>query len=609
MLQRLGRKIISLIRVGRASSIYRSVLIYFILFALIPTGVFLLFFNSTYSNFMDNTMRRLGNEILDNATSSLNDYFNSVVRLGNMAADNPRIQDALRMDFQGDVALKFSTDLQMDTELYFANYAQPDIAGLSILGENGGEYKSSYRAFLTQDHTAQTWYKEINETRNYTWFPPHRMQFANVSDVANESFITCGKPVINNATGEISGVLLIDIHEDTVRNILMSDLQGLGYILILDEANNVIVSSSSEKGSITEGQSFELLQDESFSSRLRITHGGKSSTQQVLVTKYAELNNGWRVIGFLPTQQLSGQGTPLITLTIVIAVLIVGFAILISYRVANSVLKPVNNLRTAMKEVEEGNFDVSTEVDSGYSEVNQLSKSFSVMVEKTKELMEKTYQDQKKLRISEFQILQSNINPHFLYNTLDSILWLNRSNRKNDIETIVASLTNFFRIGLSRGRAIITMEDEVKHLESYLKIQSLRYGKKFEYVTVLDESVRDFNVPKLILQPLAENAIYHGIKLKEEPGQIITTISKSNGNIVIKMKDTGIGIKDDRLEELNLAMQGTTDKDFNLFGTRNAYDRLRILFGENVSMVFSSEYGEYTEVVITVPDIMLEEQD
>lgn len=587
-------------------SIYHNLLAYFIMFALIPALVVNFLYFSLSSRSINEATTKIGSEIITKISSELNYFLESVVLLGDVVVDNQRVQEVLRMNFGDDLALRYSTDLSTDTELYFASFLQPKIAGLSVLGENGGEYKSYDRAFLNQTHSEQEWYKRIVESEQYVWFPPHRGQYANVSDGERESFISYGKAITDKATGMATGVLLIDINERAIRQIISTELGESGYLLILDEGNNVIMSSIGMEGYLTHlTENIAQKKEGTFTTKMIVEYKGNSDMQSVVAT-YQEIPiTGWKVMGIIPIKQLDRWGNILLILMTALTVMIVLMAIYMAVRTSNRFAKPIQNLRLAMSHVEEGNLDITIDLDSHYQEINQLARSFNIMVSKVKGLMTDIYEDQRKLRKAELKALQSQINPHFLYNTFDSILWLNRSDRKEDVETMVESLTDFFRLSLSRGKEIIPLEEEVKHLESYLMIQHIRYGDKFDYSIDVDKEALTKMVPKLVLQPLVENAIYHGIKLKKENCTISITI-RSEKETVITIKDTGVGMSEDKVNQLNRAMKGETVPGLELYGIRNIRDRLAIFFGETANINYKSIVGEGTTVTIVFPIISID---
>lgn len=576
-------------------TLYSRLLVACFLFSLVPTLIISILYYNASSKYLNEVATELGVSMINQTSSELETFFSSVTRIGDIAADNQRIQETLRVDFEGDIGKQYSADLQNDAELYFARYLQPDILGLVVLGDNGGEYKSHDRTFKNQIHKEQRWYKEIQSSQKYTWFPPHVGQFANVH--VGEKVITCGKPIVDKATGEINGIVMLDIKESAVRDIISTRLGKTGYMIILDENNHIILSPDGYQ--VSENNLSALINSQS-------EKYGANTDLQILadnnfIATYKEMpSTGWKLMGIIPMEELS-KGNQILSVLMVISLIVTGvLALLAAYSLSRNVVKPFRKLMNAMKKVEEG--DLSVKLDGkGYEEAMELTGSFNVMVSKMDALMNNVYQEQKKLRKAEMKALQAQINPHFLYNTLDSILWLNRDGKREEIQVMVEALTRLFRIGLSRGKDIISIRDEIAHVESYLKIQAIRYGDKFDYMVDVDETFMDFQVPKLILQPLVENAIYHGLKLKAGKGHIEIRTVDLVKDYQILVKDTGKGIPPEKLKMLNELLQGSTEASVKVYGVANVNERIKILFGNQYGLRFQSEENIGTTAILYLP--------
>lgn len=582
-------------KVKKRGTLYSRLLIACFLFSLIPTLLISVLYYNTSSKYINEVATELGISMINQTSSELENFFSSMTRIGDIAADNQRIQETLRQDFNGDIGQRYSTDLQIDSELYFARYLQPDILGLVVLGDNGGEYKSHDRTFKNQIHKEQSWYQEIQSSREYTWFPPHVGQFANVH--VGEKVITCGKPIVDKATGEISGIVMLDIKESAVREIISTRLGKTGYMIILDENNQIIFSPDGYQ--ISENNLSALINSQS-------EEYGVNKDLQILedtsfIATYKEMpSTGWKLMGIIPMEELS-KGNQFLSVLMVISIGVTGvLALLAAYSMSSNVVKPFRKLMNAMKKVEDGDLSVKLE-GKGYEEAIELTGSFNLMVIKMDALMNNVYQEQKKLRKAEMKALQAQINPHFLYNTLDSILWLNRDEKREEIQIMVEALTRLFRIGLSRGKDIISIRDEIAHVESYLKIQSIRYGDKFDYAVNVDETFMDYQVPKLILQPLVENAIYHGIKLKMGKGHIEIRAVDLGRDYQILVQDTGKGIAREKLQVLNQLLQGSTESGVQVYGIANVNERIKILFGNKYGLKFKSQEGKGTTAILYLP--------
>ena len=271
------------------------------------------------------------------------------------------------------------------------------------------------------------------------------------------------------------------------------------------------------------------------------------------------------------------------------------------------VTKPVKRLVSAMQtfEKEADSFSYRAEPEK-VRELNILSETFSHMVGMIQELMEKVRREEIVLRKTELKALQAQINPHFLYNTLDSIQWMCERGKTDDAVKMVGALAKLFRISISRGHELISIKDELKHAESYLVIQSFRYKNQFTYKFSVDKSVEDCLCSKITVQPLIENAIYHGIDRMVDEGRIdITVRAGENDDIFIDVEDNGIGMTAEQCKKILQKERS----DSGGIGVKNVNDRLKIYFGDQYGLSIESEPDEGTKVTVHLPQIRKEPEN
>ena len=222
------------------------------------------------------------------------------------------------------------------------------------------------------------------------------------------------------------------------------------------------------------------------------------------------------------------------------------------------------------------------------------------MTKEIGELVQEIKKEQSNLRLTEMKLLQEQITPHFLYNTLDTIIWLAEENKTKDVVSMVTALSDFFRTGLNEGRDIIQIKDEVEHIDSYLQIQGVRYQDILEYEIDIDDNIKDYQIPKLTLQPLVENALYHGIKNKRGGGKIIVEGKLVEDDIVIRVIDNGKGMTQEKCNEVvNNLMNRDIEKNKG-YGLSNVYKRIKYYYGEDSRMDIISSEEKGTEVAISI---------
>lgn len=291
-------------------------------------------------------------------------------------------------------------------------------------------------------------------------------------------------------------------------------------------------------------------------------------------------------------------------LTIGLVLIVLGvtvlFTMLIRYSagISRSIAEPIESLNNRVQEIGGGDLTVKQPVSSQVYEVSALSEGVEQMVEKMGNLMKESTDRQESLRQAELALLQAQINPHFLYNTLDTIIWLIEAGKTEEAEEMVTDLSSFFRHSLSNGEDVVTLEDEENQVSSYLQIQQFRYEDIMDYKIDIDPAVKGTKLPKLTIQPLVENALYHGVKLKRAKGLITVTGKAEGDDIVITVSDTGAGMTKERLEQLR---NGLTNRERVGFGLSTVDERLKLFFGEKYGLSVESVEGEWTDVTVRIP--------
>ena len=273
---------------------------------------------------------------------------------------------------------------------------------------------------------------------------------------------------------------------------------------------------------------------------------------------------------------------------------------IMSYLIPLSITRPFKELSQVTDEIAKGNLSVRANVNTGV-EATALSNSMNTMIDKINELLEQVTTEQIRLRKAEFELLQAQINPHFLYNTLDAIIWLAEAGEQKRVVGMVRNLSDFFRTSLNQGKDINSIKEEMLHVKSYLEIQHVRYQDILSYDIEVPEALYIYSIPKITIQPLVENALYHGIKNKRGTGHISIRGEAGEKDFTITVTDDGIGIYETRLRQVQSGIQNKvlTGKDF--YGLYNVCERIRLNFGEEYGIFIESVYGEGTSVRVILP--------
>lgn len=311
-------------------------------------------------------------------------------------------------------------------------------------------------------------------------------------------------------------------------------------------------------------------------------------------------NCEWKIIGVCYIDEMITNKVNHIMKTLsVIFLIVVLLTVLIIRFFSKLFSNPARELANAMQEFEKDTNNFEFKSIEGTAEITSLTESFEHMVVQIKELVEKVRQEEITLRKTELKALQAQINPHFLYNTLDAIAWLCEEERHKDAVEMVNSLAKLFRISISRGHELITIEKEMQHAKSYLKIQNFRYKNQFTYSFDVDEECLNYLCNKITLQPIIENAIYHGIDRMVDEGKINIGIHQKGDRIIFTVEDNGVGMTEEQCEEILHKDEG----DRVGIGIKNVNDRIKIYFGEEYGLTIQSELDEGTRVTISMPKI------
>ena len=310
--------------------------------------------------------------------------------------------------------------------------------------------------------------------------------------------------------------------------------------------------------------------------------------------------SGWRVVGVSYVDELVNQNVrEMIQLSGVMALVILAAALFTSWLLSHLLGRPLRGLASAMERFESDADHFTYQPVGGTREVRELSDSFGHMVVRIQQLMSTVRQEEVNLRKTELKALQAQINPHFLYNTLDSIAWMCERGRNTDAVNMVHALARLFRISISRGNELIPIAKELEHAESYLQIQKYRYKNQFTYTFEVDPACLEYYCNKITLQPIIENAINHGLDLMVDEGQITVQVCQEGEDILFRVRDNGVGMSREQVDAILHHSPG----DRTGIGIKNVDDRLKIYFGKEYGLWITSELDVGTCVEIRMPKI------
>ncbi len=408
--------------------------------------------------------------------------------------------------------------------------------------------------------------------------------------------VTLSRSIKNPYTNENAGLFFIDLNYNVISDLCENNSLGnKGYVYIIDEEGSVIYHPQQQLiySGLKEERIDEVLYNES---NYFITNEGNNSR---LYTISKSQKTGWTIVGVAYISELMNKKEETQIIYMVIAIALLAVAMIISSFLSSGITKPITLLKESMKEVEKGNFDNANIVVTVDNEIGSLSKSFNIMIEKINNLIGQNVYEQKQKRKSELKALQSQINPHFLYNTLDSIIWMAESGKTKEVVVMTSSLAKLMRQNFSNQSEVVTIAQEMEYTKSYLTIQKMRYKDKLEFEIDMKEEIKNYEIVKLVLQPIVENAIYHGIKYKEDIGVITIIGFLENENIIIKVCDNGAGMDAEMLA--HIFDEHKVNYKANGVGVFNVQMRLQLFYGPEYGMEYKSELGKGTVATVKIP--------
>ena len=461
------------------------------------------------------------------------------------------------------------------------------------------------------DPSEQEWFTAaMSRSENIHFSTPKLQNLFVKNDGQYRWVISVSRAVEITRGREISqGVLLMDIRYDMIEQVFDNiSLGNNGYTYLVDREGTYIyhpkmqlIASGAYQDSILDASD---LQDGNYE---EIFQGEKRN-----ITIKSVGYTGWKIVGVTPAAASWSRPTSGIRDRLFIVFLAAFFMYLLfvvnSY-ISSKITNPIKELEISVKELEGGDLNTQVYVGGTY-EIQHLGTSIQIMARQIQSLMDDIVAEHESKRKSELDTLQSQINPHFLYNTLDIIVWMIENERQSEAVKVVTALARFFRISLSKGKTVIPVRDELEHVRNYLMIQKMRFKNRFEYEITADEQAGQLATIKLILQPLVENAIYHGMEYMDGDGLIRVEAKQKGEDLLISIEDNGLGMPQDVAD--TLLTRETSEKEKNQsrkgsgIGLKNVHERIRLYFGQDYGLQIFSEPDEGTRIVIRLPAVPYE---
>ena len=477
--------------------------------------------------------------------------------------------------------------------------SRSDILNLGIIAENGRMLINNGQRLTNQDLDihSQEWYTNALEGRESVYLTSSHVQ--HIISGERPWVITLSRGIRNKEMGtgqEKEGVFFIDLNYSAISELCDQSMVGnQGYAFIVNADGNIVYHPQQQ-------QLYNELQTENIDLVMNagsdiVTWGDGINKKMYSISRSEK--TGWTVVDCVRVEELLRRSNEAQSIYVLVAIGLMAVALFFSRFVAKSITLPIQRLCDSMERVQEGDFSVSDIVVDSENEIGSLTKSFNVMTQRIHELMAQNIREQEAKRKSELKALQSQINPHFLYNTLDSIIWMAEGKKNEEVVLMTASLARLLRQSISNEDELVSIGQEIEYARGYLTIQKMRYKDKLEFWIEVEPSILNIRLIKLVLQPVIENAIYHGLKYKESRGLLLVKGFMKNGNAVLQVIDDGVGMDQETLD--HIYERHKVDYHSNGVGIYNVQKRLQLYYGNEYGIVYESKPGEGTTATITIP--------
>ena len=489
--------------------------------------------------------------------------------------------------------------------LYENNMDQTDSIALFSADGELLESVPALRVRNNLDVTREAWFSyTLDRTENQHFFLPQVQQIFESSSDQYRWVIPMTRVVeITKGTDTVQGILLIHLNYTGLKLLLDGvTLGNEGYIYLIDGNGEIIYHPRAQL--IDSG-----LEHENNRAVSEYRDGIYQETfqgEERVITVKSVGYTGWKLIGVAPRQTVSLNSLKTQLLVVFVAAFILFLMSLVNSYISSRITTPIRKLELSVNEIEKGNLNAKVDAEGSY-EIRHLGQSVQNMAKQIQVLMADIVSEHEKKRKQEFDTLQSQINPHFLYNTLDIIVWMIENEKPDQAVKAVTALARFFRISLSRGKSIITVKDELEHVRNYLMIQHMRFKNRFSYTIEAEDEVLELASLKLMLQPLVENAIYHGMEFMDGDGEIFISAWKEGEDLYLKVSDNGLGMTEEQVARLFSDMPHTGSSRGSGIGVKNVNERIRLYFGSEYGLSIESEPDEGTVVTIHLPAVAYSE--
>ncbi|MCX7709352.1 MAG: sensor histidine kinase [Clostridia bacterium] len=590
----------------RSITLRNKLIISFIGFIVVPLIVLGYFSIQLYSSEMQNTVIKSSVQSNEQVIRNLDTFLGTLIRLSEYPIKDKDVRALMVKDYKQSINPEYERYKDFDSMKYLLYNNIKTISDMidSVLLYKAGTYEIVGRIptdslVMSYNPSKEEWVKRIlKEEGGHAIIGVHRDY---QQKAGRQYVISVGRSVINPGSKESLGFVIINVGIGELERLWMdTNLTQNSRFYLLDESDNIIFSRDQEQVSKSIHNVLGMKID--FQNASYKTYDFMGEKYYILSSK-SKLSN-WKAITVVPEKELFSYLGKMFYITVFITTVISILSVIMAILIATSVTKPLYKLNRKMKQIGKGNFDI--EIDQSTGEVGEISITVRKMIEEIKRLINKIYCEEEEKRVAEMIALQAQINPHFLYNTLNTIKWMANMQGAASIENALNSLSAIFAFTARIKGDFITIEEEVKFIKDYLAILNLRYYNRFSVSYEIDEAVYQYKTLKFILQPVIENAVFHGIEGVERKGLIKIAIRCEEDKVYFIVEDNGKGIGKEKLFNIFEEDTEVSRSKLNSIGIPNIQKRIKLHFGEQYGISIDSVDEQGTKVTIAIPALPLQ---
>ncbi|MET1173944.1 sensor histidine kinase [Paenibacillus amylolyticus] len=593
-----------------------QLMLLFLLFAIVPSVGLGLLVNWTVERVVERQVEGHTMQLIGKVNEALNSKMENLQNMTYLIAFDPEIDAFMndKMPLNDEAGIEpMNMDTNAETEqnrLYGIKQTlqgfttlYPEIAGIVLVNASGDYISNEMYPRAEQSLIQENWYQKASANPGIFMVlgQPKERNLTTHVRYKDDEIVSVARSITDEASGRVRGVIMIDLKLRSVSQAARNVTLGKsGYVMVTDAEGQSVYKP--------EHPLIEHIPTDWFPSGESGTFTADTEGGTLLFMYQSSTFTGWRTVGVFPTRDSISEVRQIQFYVVSFVFVVCLFGLSASLWFSRSIAQPIFRLMSYMRRAETGNLRPGRWSDRA-DEIGMLGNSYNRMLAQIRQLISLNELRERQKRDAEMRSLQEHIKPHFLYNTLDTIHWMARKEGAEDVSGMVGALSRLFRIGLSKGQDYIPLHSEIEHMTSYLQIQQTRYRDRLQYTLNIPEELRDLLVLKLLLQPLIENAIYHGVKGRRGPGHIRVEARLEHNRLLLTVQDNGAGMSNERLAEMQQLLEAplasleasSPEITGKSYGMLNVQARLRLSFGHEYGIVLESQEGEGTSVTIIHP--------